>query len=198
MATQDGAGSSSEASQARLKDVYDEAQQELPTAVNRLVDPYELRVYYYELFECARKICIVGIPVFFANEGSNIVQLTLGLILCFLSGLVISWVKPYRNQSDDNLQTVCQVSIFFALLAKILLLNPDVSADATMAVLLGVMSLVPPIIALEDKFDVLGRCSACRENLLTGTAARARLEPAFPGEDGGVECGSLVEGAVFG
>ena len=124
-----------------------------------------LRVYGFELFESARKICLVGIPVFFAKEDFEIEQLTLGLVLCFLSFGVFAWVKPYRKQSDDNLQTVCQVSVFFALLSKILLQNPNISTGASMAVILGGMSLIPPIIAFEEQFELLGKSTACCEQL---------------------------------
>ena len=137
-----------------------------------------LRVYGFELFECARKICLVGIPVFFAEENLQTEQLTLGLILCFLSFGVYSWIKPYRYQSDDNLQTVCQVSVFFALLSKIPLENPNISADTTVAVILGVMSLVPPLIAVKQTIQVLGGCAACCEELLKRPASRRQDEPA--------------------
>lgn len=154
-----------------------------------------LRVYGFELFESARKICLVGIPVFFAKEDFEMEQLTLGLVLCFLSFGVFAWVKPYRKQSDDNLQTVCQVSVFFALLSKILLQNPDISADTAMAVILGAISLAPPLIAIEQSFQVLGGCAAYCEQLPKSPGARRQDEPASPGNVG-VELRPTQAGAV--
>ena len=37
----------------------------LPEYVRKLTEGYDLRVYWFELFECARKILLVGMPVFF-------------------------------------------------------------------------------------------------------------------------------------
>ena len=42
-----------------------------------------MRTYWFEIFECGRKIDLVGLPVFFP-EGSA-VQRILGLVVCFLS-----------------------------------------------------------------------------------------------------------------
>ena len=33
-----------------------------------LLRPYELRVYWFEIVECVRKVALVGIPVFFVND----------------------------------------------------------------------------------------------------------------------------------
>jgi hypothetical protein len=41
----------------------------------------------FEIFECARKIMLVGIPIFLPM-GSNI-QLIVGLQICFISSMVI-------------------------------------------------------------------------------------------------------------
>ena len=43
--------------------------------------PYTLRCYWWELFECARKVLLVGLPVFFEPGSSE--QLTFGLLSTF-------------------------------------------------------------------------------------------------------------------
>ena len=64
----------------------------------------------FEVFECARKVALVGIPVFFVND--TLEQLMLGLIVCFLSFGVFQWFKPYRDRSDNTLQSLCLMEIF--------------------------------------------------------------------------------------
>jgi hypothetical protein len=48
-----------------------------------LLSPYELRVYWFEVFDSIRKLCLVGIPVFFVQYPLD--QLALGLIVCFIT-----------------------------------------------------------------------------------------------------------------
>ena len=95
-------------------------------------------------FECVRKLSLVGIPVFFAEHEHE--QLLFGLIVCFFTVCVFMWCRPYRTNSDNALQLLCQVDIFFALLSKVMLdLDPDVDGRGTdaLGVLLVVMALIP-------------------------------------------------------
>ena len=68
----------------------------LPDMVQKLIEGYELRVYYFEILEALRKLAIVCAPVFFQPSGS-VSQLTFGLIICFLTFgtfMVRSTVEP--------------------------------------------------------------------------------------------------------
>ena len=85
--------------------------------------------------------------------------------------------------------------MFFALLSKILLQNPNISTSASMAVILGGMSLVPPITAFEEHFKLLGKSTACCVQLLKRLGARRQDEPASPGNVG-VELRPTQAGAV--
>jgi hypothetical protein len=85
-----------------------------------------------------RKISLVGFPVFFVN--ASLEQLVIGLVVCFISFGVFSWFKPYREPADNTLQILCQLGIFFALVAKVILSHPD-TTDAQSGYL-GVMILV--------------------------------------------------------
>ena len=42
-----------------------------------------MRTFWFEIFECVRKIALIGLPVFF-QQGST-PQLILGLLICFVS-----------------------------------------------------------------------------------------------------------------
>ena len=42
-----------------------------------LLNPYALKYYWFEVFECLRKIMLVGVPVFFVD--SALEQLMIGV-----------------------------------------------------------------------------------------------------------------------
>lgn len=56
---------------------------ELPTTIRKLTAGYELRTFWFESFECMRKIMLVGLPVFFPAGSPG--QRVLGLVVCFLT-----------------------------------------------------------------------------------------------------------------
>ena len=58
-------------------------------------------------------------PVFF--EMGSVAQLTYGLLVCFLSFGAFTLLQPYASDSDDRLAQLCQVQVFFALVASIIL-----------------------------------------------------------------------------
>ena len=116
----------------------------LPSYVRKLIGGYERRTYWFEIFECLRKVMLVGLPVFFKPGSTG--QLTLGLLICFFTYGVYNHFAPFVEKSDDILQTVCQVQIFFALLSSIILkTNPD---QEDIANILTAMLFVPPLLGL--------------------------------------------------
>jgi len=62
---------------------YAALRAKLPTVLKKLTAGYELRCYWFEIFECGRKIALVCLPVFFSPGSSG--QLILGLVICFLT-----------------------------------------------------------------------------------------------------------------
>jgi len=91
----------------------------LPDHLRKLVGGFRFRVYMFELVECARKLLVVGGPVFFDPPGS-VQQLIYGIILCFTIFGLYGYFQPYTNSSDNGLATLCQMQIFFALLASVI------------------------------------------------------------------------------
>eukprot|EP00966_Prymnesium_polylepis_P311052 7186477-Prymnesium_polylepis.7 len=109
----------------------------------------ELRVYWFEVFECGRKVALVGCvaqlgspPPTHGSPG----QLILGLIVCFLTcnsagveprllctcGRLIGGLHPcgatdgmythfapYEGSSDGSLAQLAQLTIFFSLVASL-------------------------------------------------------------------------------
>ena len=64
----------------------------------KLTAPYEMRVYWFEVFECARKICLIGLPIFV--EHGSAAQLIMGLLVCFISFGMYTSYEPYVEVSD--------------------------------------------------------------------------------------------------
>ena len=111
----------------------------------KLTGGYEMRVYWFEIFECVRKICLVGLPVF-VEPGSS-AQLIVGLLVCFISYGMYASYEPYVKDSDDWLSKVCQLSLFFSLVSSIALkLESDSSTEALGTLLLFTLA-VPPMAA---------------------------------------------------
>ena len=104
------------------------AQDELPKYMKNLIKPYDFRAYWFETFECLRKICLTGITIFFPQ--GSVEQLVVALVLC----VFLSWVyhnkKPYRSDEDDILAAVCQASVFVSIVSRIVLQYPTFAAES--------------------------------------------------------------------
>ena len=125
--------------------IYDARQcDECPSLGQKLVLGYELRTFYYELVECARKLAIVCLPVFFQPSGS-VSQLIFGLLVCFATFGALQMLAPYASGADDWLARFAQVQIFFALLSSVALkYDASTISNATnMDVLLSALTLIP-------------------------------------------------------
>merc|ERR1719424_1651204 len=107
-----------------------------------------MRCYWFEIFECARKILLVGLPVFF--EPGTPAQLIFGLIINFITFGAYCFFSPYEEGSDDLLSGFCQLSIFFSLVASII--TNAYPEDPVMSVVLPIFLLVPVVIAQSEIF----------------------------------------------
>ena len=77
-----------------------------------------MRVYWFEIVECARKLALTGMPVWF--EMGSTAQLTFGLLISFFCFGAYTYWGPYAKEEDDKLAQLCQAQIFFALLSSML------------------------------------------------------------------------------
>ena len=96
-----------------------------------------------------RKLCLVGLPVFFVAEG--LWQLIFGLLVSFISLGVFCVCMPYRASEDTVLQIICQLCLFFTLLSKIVLADPNVTdaqVNLTQALLVFALAVPPAIFLL--------------------------------------------------
>ena len=115
--------------------------EDLPDVVQKLILGYELRVFYFELIECTRKLLIVCVPVFF----TGVAQLIFGLVVCFLTFGAYMMFSPYAADNDDRIAQLCQVQIFFALLCAVMLkYTPEQLKDAfNVDALLSILTVLP-------------------------------------------------------
>ena len=118
----------------------------------KLTGGYEMEVYWLEVFECVRKICLIGLPIF-VEPGSS-AQLIVGLLVCFISYGMYASYEPYIKDSDDWLAKVSQVSLFFSLVSSIALKVESDSSTEALGVLLLFTLAVPPVTAFLFESDL--------------------------------------------
>ena len=170
------------------------AQAALPPYFKKLVGPYELRVFYFEIFECVRKIFLIGLPVFFLR--GTIEQCVLGLLVCFLSFGAYMALSPFTEKRHDIISQLCQLQIFLIFLVSVLLKGAATNEPRSFPYLdriLVAASIVPPAVCailgwprlsryiLEEEhrakaLSAIGRAAAwvCRCGV---SSAPARIQP---------------------
>jgi len=126
---------------AELESKYHERRGNLPGALKKLTNGYEMRTYWFDIFECGRKMALVALPIFLPADSPE--QLTLGLIICFVTFGTYMMYAPFIDDGDDFLSQICQMQIFFSLLSSIILQTDPNSP--VMAVLLPILIAVPPV-----------------------------------------------------
>jgi len=127
----------------------------LPSTLRKLTAGYELRTYWFEIFECLRKIALIGLPIFFPPGSPP--QLIFGLIICFLSYGAFCAYSPYFRVDDNFLAQVSQVVIFFSLVSSVV--TNAFPEDPVMQVLLPALLAVPLILPII--FNVLVLVCPC-------------------------------------
>ena len=119
----------------------------LPSYISKLLKGYELRVPWFEVFECVRKLAIACLPVFFQPSGSAS-QLLFGLMICFMCfGFYVAF-DPFEDRGNDAVAQLCQLQIFFSLLSSVALTyEDDENAGSNIDVLLVVLWFLPLTVA---------------------------------------------------
>ena len=99
----------------RLQDLM----QRMPSTVQKLVVGYEYRVYWFEIFECMRKLALTCLPQLL--EPGSIDQLVVTLLMSFCTFSMYVAYAPYEDDDNDQLSIVCQSIIFFTLLSGVVM-----------------------------------------------------------------------------
>jgi hypothetical protein len=66
----------------------------------QLIQGYKFKAYWFEVFECVRKIFMVGIPCFFPPGATA--QLIFGLIISFVSGMMYAQVTRSSSGTHNS------------------------------------------------------------------------------------------------
>ena len=147
--------------------------------VSKLTEGYEMRCAKFEVFECVRKIFLVGIPALF--EPGSVEQFMFGMLVCFMSYGMYAYWTPYQDQNNDRLQNAAQVEIFCGLMSWVAL-DPRHDSPAMAFALTGLLC-VPPTIALIYQTGLdeeLAKLRACLENSSALSAVRVVLKSSVP------------------
>jgi hypothetical protein len=105
-----------------------------------LFKEYVPRYWWFEIFECVRRLMITGGTVFFL-EGSA-TQVAAGILVALISIQVYATTQPYINKQDDVLAMAAQWGIFFTLFIGLLLKTKVPSDDGYNGVLGGMLIFV--------------------------------------------------------
>ena len=120
----------------------------LPSSVSKLLTGYELRVCWFEIFECVRKLAVACLPVFFQPSGSAS-QLLFGLMVCFMCFGAYVHFDPFEDRGNDAVARLCQVQIFFSLLSSVALsFSDDENAGSYIDTLLVMLWFLPVTLAV--------------------------------------------------
>ena len=90
--------------------------------------PYKPSVYYFEVVECARRVLLTGVVVFF--DPNTVSQIAMTLMFAFTFALISENLNPYASKWDTWLSRAGHVMIFTSVYLA-LLLKVDVSTERT-------------------------------------------------------------------
>jgi hypothetical protein len=105
-----------------------------------LFKEYEPRFWWFEIFECARRLMLTGGTVAFL-EGSA-TQVAVGILISLVSIQVYATTEPFINRKDDILAMTAQWGIFFTLFSGLLLKTKVPSDDGYDGALGGLLIFV--------------------------------------------------------
>jgi hypothetical protein len=89
------------------------------SSISFLWDNYHRRCWWFEVFECVRRLSLTGMLVFV--EPGSAKQLVIAILLAIASVTVYSNVRPFIKQSDNTLAILSQWAIFFTLFGALLI-----------------------------------------------------------------------------
>ena len=84
-----------------------------------LTDSYRFQCFWWEPMECVRKLILIGVLLFY-NQGT-IAQLLVGLLVSMGSIMAYLGYKPFKEDVDNIMAVVCEVSIFGALVSSLVI-----------------------------------------------------------------------------
>ncbi|GMH72540.1 hypothetical protein TrST_g9858 [Triparma strigata] len=116
------------ANERRTKDVEDRDEEDRIKHIIFLWKSYTPQCWWFELFENFRRLSLTGMLVFF--EAGSAGQLVTALIITIVSLKVFLVFQPYRKLDENVIAELSQWSIFFTLLAAIMIKLKDALVEA--------------------------------------------------------------------
>ena len=97
----------------------------VPGYIRSLTDAYRIDYAAWEAVECIRKALLCGLFIFFGS--GHAAQHFVGILTCVGFVMIYYNVAPYDVAENNTLQQQCQLTIFLALLAALLIKIDDQS-----------------------------------------------------------------------
>ncbi|CAM9462638.1 unnamed protein product [Scytosiphon promiscuus] len=103
---------------------------------------YRPAVYYYEVWECVRKLLLTGLLVYFKQGTST--QVVIAMLITLAGLRVLAGLRPYQREDENNLAEASLWVTFLTLFAG-LLIKAEVSDDdgydtVALGVILSIMN----------------------------------------------------------
>ncbi|GMH66854.1 hypothetical protein TL16_g04527 [Triparma laevis f. inornata] len=102
-----------------ISDAQNRDKNEKIQHINFLWRDYRPEFWWYEIYECFRRLSFTGMLVYF-DPGSP-AQLCFSMILAAISMLMFAYNQPFEKAEENTLAQISSVSIFLTLLAGILI-----------------------------------------------------------------------------
>jgi hypothetical protein len=102
---------------------------------------YECRYWWFEAFECIRRLMLTGGTVLFLPGSST--QIVIGMLIALMSIQVYARTQPYLADDNDILAMIAQWAVFFTLFSGLLLkINVSQTDGYDSSVFLALLMLV--------------------------------------------------------
>eukprot|EP00752_Nemacystus_decipiens_P003792 g3489.t2 len=98
---------------------------------------YRPAVYYYEVWECVRKLFLTGLLVYF-KEGTS-TQVVIAMLITLAGLRVLAGLRPYQREDENNLAEASLWVTFLTLFAGLLIKSEVADEDGYDTVALGVI-----------------------------------------------------------
>ncbi len=112
--------------------------------IRNLFDSYTPKRWYFELFDCARRLCLGAVPVLIFRGSS--LQIIIVLLISLFSVASFMYFNPYIHEHDNHLAILSQWSITLiviaALIIKVQALTTDPNDNQGLGVVLILLNLI--------------------------------------------------------
>ncbi|GMI05582.1 hypothetical protein TrVE_jg1080 [Triparma verrucosa] len=84
-----------------------------------LWDMYDLEVWWFEIFECIRRLSLTGLLIFLTPGSTS--QIIVALMMSLFYCCFFFHFRPYEVDADDDLGNICQLAIFVTVFSCLIM-----------------------------------------------------------------------------